>query len=284
MTNGFKIFESDLRIEENFIVKFHQNSFPVKKSPNRLEWGFIGICTAGTVDIDVDFVHYPIEKGMIFSAFPGQVMDQQQVSDDFSLMYISCSPLMLQSVLFRFPPKFESFLKKTPAYQAPAKAYKDVIELVKLISSKCEEIDNICCSEVIVSMVRVYYLEIYNDIHQRMLKGFTEPSRKMEIMKKFIGLIMLYHSQFREVTFYAEKLNITPKYLSGVTRQLKGIGAKKFIDAYLISEIKLELKSTSKTIQEISDALNFPDPSFFSKYFKSHTGLTPKQFRGDSEK
>lgn len=63
MTNGFKIFESDLRIEENFIVKFHQNSFPVKKSPNRLEWGFIGICTAGTADIDVDFCSLSYRKG-----------------------------------------------------------------------------------------------------------------------------------------------------------------------------------------------------------------------------
>lgn len=281
MIDGFNLIGSNFLVDENFSIKFHQNSFPVKNSPERLKNGFIYICTDGTADIEVDFIHYHIEKGMIFSAFPLQIMEQKSVSKNFSLIYISCAPKILQNVLLRFPPEFETFLKRTPAYKAPKKTYKNGIELFNLIKCKFEEIDNICRSEMIVNMLRVYYLEIYNDIHNKISKKFSEPSRKMEIMKKFIDLIMLNNSQFRDVSFYAGKLNITPKYLSIVTQQFNGIGAKKFIDFYTITAIKLELKSTSKTIQEISEVLNFPDQSFFCKYFKNHTGLTPKQFRSN---
>ncbi len=98
-------------------------------------------------------------------------------------------------------------------------------------------------------------------------------------MKDFMQLLINNHLKNREVRFYAEKMNITPKYLSMVTLETNGMNAKRYIDNYIITEIKLLLKSSSKSIQEISVLFNFADQSFFTKYFKHHTNLTPKEYR-----
>ncbi|MCK9206408.1 MAG: helix-turn-helix transcriptional regulator [Salinivirgaceae bacterium] len=279
MSTGFRIIDSNISLEENFSMNFQHNTLPIKNSPERLESGMVSICTKGYAEIEVDFIKYHIEKGTIFSAFPMQIIEQKYISDDFSIVYIACSKNMLQSVLYRFPPEFEFFLKENPVYKAPEEIYLADIEFLKLIKDRYEDKGNICRSEIIVSMVRVYYLKIYNEIHHLLLKYIVKHTRRMEIMRMFINLIMQYYNESREVAFYANKLNITPKYLSIVTQEINGQGAKKIIDDFMITEIKLQLKSTSKSILEISEELKFPDQPFFCKYFKRHTGLTPKQYR-----
>lgn len=281
MLTGFKIIDSNISLDENFSMDSHHNKLPIKNSPERLEKGIVSICTRGHADIEVDFIKYHIEKGVIFSAFPMQVVEQQYISEDFSLVYIGCSRVMLRNVLFRFPPEFELFLKENPVYKAPEEIYRTDLDFLELIKNKYEDTGNICRNEIIVSMVRVYYLKIYNEIHHLLLKNPIRHTRRMEIMKMFINLIMQYYSESREVAFYADKLNLTPKYLSIVTQEISGHGAKKFIDDFMITEIKLQLKSTTKSILEISGELNFPDQSFLCKYFKHHTGVTPRKYRND---
>lgn len=106
-------------------------------------------------------------------------------------------------------------------------------------------------------------------------------TRKSEIMEHFCTLVMKHFKTNREVSFYAEKLHITPKYLSVILKELDvdQRSAKEWIDSYIIVEIKLLLKSTDLSIQQISEELNFVNPSFFCKYFKSRTGMSPKEYR-----
>ena len=79
--------------------------------------------------------------------------------------------------------------------------------------------------------------------------------------------------------FYAEKLSITPKYMSTVIKQTSGKTAGDWIDDHVLLEAKALLKSTNMTILQISDELNFPSQSFFGKYFKRLTGVSPKEYR-----
>ncbi|MDR2805936.1 MAG: helix-turn-helix domain-containing protein [Dysgonamonadaceae bacterium] len=78
---------------------------------------------------------------------------------------------------------------------------------------------------------------------------------------------------------YASKLCLTPKYFSKIIKDNSGISASEWIDNYIILEAKALLKSTNITILQISDELNFPSQSFFGKYFKRVTGMSPKSYR-----
>lgn len=103
--------------------------------------------------------------------------------------------------------------------------------------------------------------------------------RKEELLSKFIQLIIKHYKENRTLDFYAEKLFISTKYMSDIIKKTSGLTAHDWIDRYTILEAKILLRSTNKTIQEISNELNFPNHSFFSKYFKHHMGMTPKAYR-----
>jgi AraC-like DNA-binding protein len=83
----------------------------------------------------------------------------------------------------------------------------------------------------------------------------------------------------REVQYYANKLDITSKYLTVITRQVSGRNANEWITRSVLLNAKALLSTTQLSIQEISARLNFPNPSFFGQYFLRHTQMTPKEFR-----
>ncbi|MDR1683483.1 MAG: helix-turn-helix domain-containing protein, partial [Candidatus Symbiothrix sp.] len=83
----------------------------------------------------------------------------------------------------------------------------------------------------------------------------------------------------KQVGFYAEKLCLTPKYLSRIIKQNTGKSAHEWLDDYVMLEAKALLKSTNMTIQQISDELNFPSQSFFGKFFKREEGISPRAYK-----
>ena len=79
--------------------------------------------------------------------------------------------------------------------------------------------------------------------------------------------------------YYAERLCLTPKYLSKVIKQVSGRSAPEWIDAFVVLEAKNMLRYSDMAIKEIVYTLHFPNQSVFYKFFKSHTGQTPSEYR-----
>lgn len=107
-------------------------------------------------------------------------------------------------------------------------------------------------------------------------KGTT---RQEEIYSAFIDSLGENFKTARDIGYYADKLCITAKHLSQVVKEVSGKTALEIIEEYVLTECKALLLSTTMTIQEISDELNFPSQSVFGKYFKRLTGLSPKAYR-----
>ena len=105
------------------------------------------------------------------------------------------------------------------------------------------------------------------------------PARVKQIFDRFIQLVTEYHDTQRGMAFYAEHLCLTPKYLSKLIKQASGRSAPDWIDAFVILEAKNMLKYSDVPIKEIVYRLHFPNQSVFYKFFKTHTGLTPSEYR-----
>ena len=103
-------------------------------------------------------------------------------------------------------------------------------------------------------------------------------ARQEEIFKRFIKLVEKNYVSERNIGFYADKLCITPKYLSQLIYKASGIYAGDHIDNYVIGEAKMLIKSRKYTIAQVSDMLNFTSQAYFGRYFKKHTGMTPMEF------
>ena len=104
-------------------------------------------------------------------------------------------------------------------------------------------------------------------------------NRAEEYFRQFTELLGEHYKHERSVGFYARQLCITPKYLTTIIRKTSGRTAVQWIDDYVVLEAKNLLKYSTMSIQEISYYLNFPNQSFFGKYFKNHTGMTPTAYR-----
>jgi len=269
-------------IENDFHISLQHNDLPIDFSPCRIDLCMVCICLEGHAEIEVDLQSYLFAPNDIIEVFPGQILACNEKSNNFTLAYFSFSKHLIDEILYRLPSAFIGFLKESVKYRLP-EAEKDgmLAEYFTILQSKFCDTTNVCRSEIIMNLLHNFYLDLYskvivnNEIHTRQRK------HKKEVQEEFFSLVKTY-TKNREVAFYAGKLCITPKYLSIITKESTGNSAKKLIDKFAITELKLRLKSSSTQLKEIADQLNYPCEAFLCKYFKKHTGMTPSHFRNAS--
>ena len=135
--------------------------------------------------------------------------------------------------------------------------------------------------EVIYSLITTvthYYDQLFPD-----RTSVSSPSHSNEIFNRFLRLVNLHGSKEHQLAFYAEKLCITSRYLGTLVMSVSGVSAKEWIDRAIISAAKVQLRHSDRQTTQIADELNFPNVSFFCKYFKRLTGFTPQQYRNQKE-
>ena len=116
-------------------------------------------------------------------------------------------------------------------------------------------------------------IAVENEMHKNVAL-----SRNEQLFQGFIREVQKNYMVNREVSFYASKLCITPKYLGVVVAQVSGRRPLEWIRDYVILDAKAMLLTREYSIQQISQMLNFPNPSFFSKYFREAVGYSPSKF------
>jgi AraC-like DNA-binding protein len=112
-----------------------------------------------------------------------------------------------------------------------------------------------------------------------LVRDESKKSKQDILVEKFLAIVMENYRKHRMIEFYSEKLFLTPKHLSRVIKERSGKSSCEWIEDHIMLEAMALLKSTDKTIQQISDELNFPSQSFFGKYFKRRAGIAPKEHR-----
>ena len=105
------------------------------------------------------------------------------------------------------------------------------------------------------------------------------PSHQEELFRRFIALVNEYNKKERTVSFYADKLCLTPRYLNTVIRQVSQQTVMEWINQAVTLEAQVLLKHSNLMVYQIADELNFPNPSFFCKFFKRRTGMTPQEYQ-----
>lgn len=151
--------------------------------------------------------------------------------------------------------------------------------LFALLNAKMNGDSNPYREQVISSLIELIFYEVLGIYTSNMTQPIGKSSRGEQLMTNFMALVDRHFRRERTVIFYARKLCVSPKHLSSVVKEVSGRTAGDWIDDAVILEAKLLLRNTAMSIQEISNQLSFPNQSFFGKYFKHHTGVSPRQFR-----
>ena len=137
--------------------------------------------------------------------------------------------------------------------------------------------------EIVRRIIESAIYMIIDVVSRRIARGeaqTTSPkSRNEEYFGRFIKCLYENYKSERSVAYYAAQLHITPKYLTTVIKSVSGRSAAEWIDEYVILEAKNLLRYSSMSVQEVAYALNFSNQSFFGKYFKQHTSMSPTKYK-----
>ena len=246
----------------------------------KLEDACIFFCHSGEARIEIDLLEYDITPNTQIIFLPNSIINYSYASPDLSISYITFSNAFFQEATVRLDPSFFHFLKENPVVTLPVERTRTINGLIIALEDLYKDKENCFRLQILRNYIQSFLLDIYDKTHRIFEQNRPEGiSRQEELFKRFIQLIHKHCLNQREVSFYAQKMFITPRYLSAITQAVAGETAKNIIDKHVILEIKVLLESTDLSIQEIANRLQFPDQSFFGRYFKKHIGISPQYYR-----
>lgn len=130
-----------------------------------------------------------------------------------------------------------------------------------------------------IAIMMSYIYDLSNAIYRIQLRSDKKPTRAEAIFSDFIRLVEQNYRSERRVGWYAHEMCITAKYLSETVKMVSRRTPNDWIDNYVVMELRVLLKNTTKSIKEISQDMCFPNQSFMGKYFKEHVGMSPMSYR-----
>ena len=249
--------------------------------PIRIDALTIALCQQGSARIRVDLDEYEIGENTLMVFQPENFIKILGGSDDYAGSMVLCSKEIVSSIL----PKFTAVLplmmqhRMMPVCQLTAKEAEGIRSFYTFLKLKLADPPTRFQRDKVLCMLQAALYEIMDIRLSHLSEIPAKHTRKEEIMGRFLVEVCKNFRSERQVGFYAKNLCITPKHLSSVVKEISGRTAGEWVDHYVVMEAKMLLGSTDMTIQEISMALNFANQSFFGKYFKHHTGISPTEFR-----
>ena len=240
------------------------------------------ICTAGKIQVEYDSQRITIHGGDLFLGVPGSVLSDYMVSPKFDckLLAIKPSELMASRELHTQVISSAFYVKTHPVVHLTETDSKDVFAYYDLICSRICQKKHRYLNGEIRSIINAFLLKVVGIMDREMDIPESESTvRGEQLVEKFVRMVNEDCGRNRLVEYYAGRLNITPKYLSTLVRNTLGRTPTDVIKVVTMKEIERRLRYSTDSIKQISIALNFPNTSFFGKYFKQHSGMTPNSFR-----
>ena len=261
------------------ILILHNPKFIGSWEPYKLKQVLVVLCHQGNGYGAVNLRPIHLQKNSLLIALPSQIAESQKVDEDFKATYLVLSERFLSRINIGDAYLFLRNVQINPVYQLDEKTASIFRSLTDLSYNLILSSDNNPGMEEIFGLVaRLFYLLSCRIINPSSLEKETGP-RQGEVMIQFMQLLNLHYKEHREVGFYADKMNITAKYMTTLVKKSSGKPALEWIEDYVILEAKAQLSSTVNTIQQIAFDLNFPSQSLFGRYFKRAVGMSPSDYR-----
>ena len=268
-----------LNAEFGFVTSFSKMETTIFKigQPYRLQEGRIAIITNGRARVLINLIEYIFRPNYISLIAPGSIIQIIETSQDFDAHMMAIEHNFLPvSGKEEF---FAHFLQRKKNLLLPLTTTEQV-QIENFITVMWDVLQEPVFRKEVIQHLLAGLL--YNIEYIAKNKGQSESSpltHQNDIFQRFISLVNTYSKTERNVSFYADKLCLTPRYLNTVIRQASQQTVMDWINQSIILEAKVLLKHSNRLVYQISDELNFPNPSFFSKFFKRMTGMTPQEYQ-----
>lgn len=251
--------------------------------PLNLSYLTIFICRNGKAIVKVNFKKHLLKRFDILVLSEDSLAVFSAISKDCKLICIRIKKTLASEIAYKLPDRLFPFLWQFPLC-SPTEKEQELLSGWLTQTRYVLQNDSLFRRLIIINHLQNLFLYITGRVQTMLTDTFIEHrySRKEKLCWKFWDLIGKNCRQHREVAFYANELNITPFYLSQITKVFLNDTPKDLIERQVILEMKMLLETTDKSIKEIAENLNFEDASYMCRFFKRHTGISFTKYRKHS--
>lgn len=251
--------------------------------PGKIKASGIILCTEGHMELTCNFQHYYIKRGDIFLFQPHNSLSVESINDSESyVVALADSNFSDYAIDMKLMPEILEKIYDRPILHLSENECSMLCNalnaLIYYITNKEETPFKSSIIRSGMSIMAYMLGEMLLDRAPAM-ECTKKTSRENEHFNRFMKLLAENYLKEKEVTFYADRMSLTPRYLTTSVRKVSGYTVYEWICRFLMKDAKYLLEHTSLTIQQISYELNFSNQSFFGKFFKKHAGMSPGKYR-----
>ena len=267
----------------------YDKALSVFKYPFRFDGYIIIFCISGRIQLEVNLDAFQVGSNSLVLNVPGNIIRVSGVETDernLHFIVVAMSKSFMSGVRFDFNRLFnESMaLLDNPCItldRSERRLCREYLDLASVLLTSDIQNKKEAIGALISSISYVLGSIWTGKLTAAEHKPHAPSAKAKNVYDQFLRLVTDYHTSERNMKFYADRLCLTPKYLSKLVKTVSGRSAPDWIDAFVILEAKNLLKYSDLSIKQIVAKLNFPNQSVFYKFFKSHTGKTPSQYRNE---
>lgn len=249
-------------------------------APFLLEDFRMGMVQRGYIRATINLQEYRVEAGCIVVMVPGSIVEPLEISDDFTITGMGISAERFRLLHNNSLPAVFQGQRNTKILHIEENERNLIGRLFANLwdLNKTENIGETAVNSMIATISNVYS-DLFIKHNTADFPQGSPHDTAYNMFERFINLVNEHCRRERQLDFYADCLCVTKRHLGTTVKHVSGITAKEWIDKAVITAAKVMLRHSDDTIQQISDALHFPNDSFFCKYFHRLTSSTPQRWR-----
>lgn len=254
-----------------------------KHEPQVLTYGAILICRKGNAVLNINYKDWSLPEKAVITLFPNDVVLLKTLSSPtaFEVEMLKYDTSLLREASLQMEHTVYSSLREDRCRQDSPVVTNIIDAMFSLLKIYFRQAECACLSQLVLCQLKAFFIGFHEYLQRnpQFRADEVKSYRVRELFNRFMMLMERDYKTSRDVGYYAEKMNISPKYLTNIVKIVTAHTPKTIIDQYTILQLKMQLKRTNLSIKELAWAYHFTDVSFFCRYFKKHTGLTPQQIR-----
>ena len=270
-----------------------------QEGPQVLTYGAILICRKGKARLNVNYKDWELYEGAVITLFPNDVVELKvdgdckspetengdckspQIANNFQAEILKYNPSLLREASLQLEQTVYSSLRKDRCRQDTPVVTNIINGMFSLLKVYFDQSECTCISQLVLCQLKAFFIGFHEYLQRnpQYRPDEVKSYRVRELFNRFMMLLERDYKISRDVNYYAAQMNISSKYLTNIVNQVTGHTPKTIIGQYVILQLKLHLKRSTQSIKEMAWEFHFADVSFFCRYFKKHTGLTPQQIR-----
>lgn len=268
-------------IDDDIILFDDFSKVPLPTETWRMTCLFMALCTDGRASYTVDTRERTIGRNDVIIVSEGQVVGDYMLSRDCTGIAIMMSYDFFRETISGIHELSQLFLfsRTHPVFSLEEGEADTIKEYFSIIKRKTEETGHHFRRELVGTLIKSLIYDMSNVMYNMQRQGSRKQTRAEAIFTDFIKLVEQNFRVERRVGWYAERLCITPKYLSETVKTVSKRRPNEWIDNYVVLELRVLLKNSAMSIKEIAREMHFPNQSFLGKFFKEHVGMSPKEYR-----